>query len=87
MKADVLNMPITALKTVNAGTVGCAMLTGVATGVFADLADAAAKMVRETETFYPRPELHAKYMEIYARYKEVYKAVRPLVSSEFSVKS
>lgn len=80
MKADVLNMPITALKTVNAGTVGCAMLTGVATGVFADLADAASKMVRETETFYPRPELHAKYMEIYARYKEVYKAVRPLVS-------
>ena len=31
MKADILNMPVTALKTVDAGTVGCAMLTGVAT--------------------------------------------------------
>ena len=41
MKADMLNVPITALKTVDAGTVGSAMLTGIATGVFKDLNDAA----------------------------------------------
>lgn len=79
MKADVLDLPITALKTADAGTVGCAMLTGVAIGLFRDLTDAAAHMVKEAETYCPRPELHEQYMEIYERYKGVYGAVRPLM--------
>lgn len=79
MKADVLNLPITALKTVDAGTVGCAMLTGIAIGRFQDLSDAAAHMVEETETYHPRPEMHEKYMMIYERYRGVYNAVRPLM--------
>ena len=79
MKADVLNLPITALKTVDAGTVGSAMLTGIAAGLFTDLNDAAAHMVQETETYCPRAEMHEKYMKIYERYKSVYNAVRPLM--------
>lgn len=79
MKADVLNLPITALKTVDAGTVGSAMLTGIVVGLFRDLEDAAAHMVQEMETYYPREDMHEKYMKIYERYKSVYKAVRPLI--------
>lgn len=79
MKADVLNVPITALKTVNAGTVGCAMLTGIAIGVFKDLDDAAAHMIEKTVTYEPRPEMHEKYMKEFARYQKLYDAVRPLV--------
>lgn len=79
MKADVLNLPITALKTVDAGTVGSAMLTGVAIGVFQGLDDAATHMVQETETYYPRPEAHEKYQAIYKRYRKLYDAVRPLM--------
>ena len=79
MKADVLNLPITALKTSDAGTVGSAMLTGIATGCYRDLQDAADRMVREAETYYPREEAHEKYMRIYERYKQVYGAVRPLI--------
>ena len=79
MKADMLNLPIVALKTADAGTVGSAMLTGVAIGVFKDLRDAANHMVEEIHTYYPRPELHGKYMQIYERYEKVYGAVRPLV--------
>ena len=56
MKADMLNVPITALKTVDAGTVGSAMLTGIAIGVFADLEDAAKHMVEKTVTYEPRCE-------------------------------
>ena len=33
MKADILKLPITALNTVDAGTVGSAMLTGIAAGL------------------------------------------------------
>lgn len=79
MKADMLNLPITALKTVDAGTVGSAMLTGVAIGHFKSLQDAASLMVEETVTYEPREKQHGMYMEIYERYKKLYEAVRPLV--------
>ena len=79
MKADVLDLPITALKTVDAGTVGSAMLTGIATGFFENLEDAADHMVEQTVTYYPREAMHEKYMQIYERYEKVYEAVRPLV--------
>ena len=79
MKADMLNLPMTALKTADAGTVGSAMLTGIAIGLFRDLEDAAAHMVEPMETYQPRPEMHEKYMKIYQRYAKVYEAVRPLM--------
>ncbi len=79
MKADVLNLPVTALKTADAGTVGSAMLTGIAAGIFRDLKDAAEHMVYEVQTYEPRQLMHEKYMEIYERYKGVYRAVRPLM--------
>ena len=80
MKADILGLPITALKTADAGTVGSAMLTGIATGLFRDLADAASHMVQEKETYRPRAFMHDKYERIYERYKELYRAVRPLMN-------
>lgn len=79
MKADMLNLPMVALKTVDAGTVGSAMLTGIAIGVFSDLEDAASYMVEETKTYYPRKEMHEKYVDVYERYSRMYDAVRPLV--------
>ena len=79
MKADILNLPITSLQTSDAGTVGSAMLTGVAVGVYRDLAEAAGIMVRHRETFEPDPERHEQYMQVYERYKKVYSAVRPLM--------
>lgn len=81
MKADILNLPVTMLKTVDAGTVGSAMLTGIVTGAFRDLQDAAVHMVKETGTCRPRPEAHEKYMQVFARYRRVYEAVRPLMQA------
>lgn len=79
MKADMLNMPITALATSDAGTVGSAMLTGIAAGCFADLEDAAAHMVEKKKVYQPRMHMHEQYQKIYQRYRKVYDAVRPLV--------
>jgi len=79
MKADMLGIPITALATVDAGTVGSAMLTGIAVGCFRDIADAAAHMVERRNVYYPRDGMHEKYMEIYKKYRKLYKAVRDLV--------
>ena len=79
MKADILNLPITALTTADAGTVGSAMLTGVAIGLFRNLDEASARMVQQAETFLPRRSQHEAYMKVYERYKSVYNAVRPLM--------
>lgn len=79
MKADILNLPITTQENVNAGTIGSAMLTGVAIGIYKDLSEAANLLVKKGETYYPCEEMHKKYMKIYQRYKGVYNAIRPLV--------
>ena len=78
MKADMLNVPIVSLGNAEAGAVGCAMMAGIATGVFSDLQDAAKVMITEGPTYYPRKEQHEAYMTHYSRYRELYKAVRPL---------
>ena len=79
MKADVLGIPIVALKTVDAGTVGSAMLTGIAIGIFRNLEDAAEHMVEKTVTYEPRMEYHRKYMEMFEKYEKIYAAVRCLM--------
>lgn len=79
MKADMLGIPIVALKTVDAGTVGSAMLTGIALGIFKDLDDAAGTMVEQTVTYEPRAEYHEKYIEVYKKFAKLYGAVRELM--------
>lgn len=79
MKADVLNVPVMALTTSEAGATGSAMLVGVALGVYPDLEAAAERMVKVREVFRPRPEAHEQYEAVYQRYKKLYHAVRPLV--------
>lgn len=80
MKADMLNIPVTAMQTLDAGTVGSAMLTGIALGCFENLDDAAAQMVVTRKTYTPNPDLHEAYQKLYQRYRGVYDAVRPLMT-------
>lgn len=79
MKADMMGLPVTALSTVDAGTVGSAMLAGIAAGVFQDLKDAADKMVTKTKTYEPREAYHRMYAEVFDRYEKLYESVRGLM--------
>jgi xylulokinase len=79
IKADVLALPFDTLETEDAGTVGCAMMAGVAAGAFADLQAAASVLVKRTGIFEPNAEMHARYSAVYERYKKLYNAVRPLI--------
>lgn len=79
MKADILNIPVTTLRSEEAGAAGSAMLVGVAVGVFANLEEAAKVMVVPMDTYYPRQNVHKRYESTYRRYTKVYNAVRPLV--------
>ena len=79
MKADVLGVPVTALRSSEAGGCGAAMMAGVAVGLFSDIKEAAKSMIAERETYQPRTEMHQKYLAVYERYEKLYCAVRPLV--------
>ena len=79
MKADMLNVPIMALETVDAGTVGSAMMTGIALGCYDDLDEAAEHMVHLKKVYNPNPEMHVKYVEQYERYRCLYNSVRTLM--------
>lgn len=79
MKADILGIPIVSLGSSEAGAAGSAMLTGIACNIFANLETAAVKMVKELETYYPRPEQRAAYEPYYEKYRQLYPSVRHLM--------
>lgn len=79
MKADMLNLPIVSLGNAEAGAAGCAMLAGVAAGVYKNLGEAARTMLKEKDTYLPRQEMHEAYQEYYEKYRRLYEASRPLV--------
>lgn len=79
MKADILNIPIVSLGSAEAGAAGCAMMAGIASGVFRNLREAADALITEKETYVPRMEQHAAYMAHYENYRKLYEAVRPLM--------
>lgn len=79
MKADILNVPVVSLGSAEAGAAGCAMMAGVASGVFRNLEEASSVMIQEKEIYHPRPAVHEAYQAHYQRYRRLYEAVRPLM--------
>ena len=80
LKADIFGLPIVSLGSNEAGTIGSIMLTGVASGVFSSLEEAADRLIHEEGTYYPDMKKHAAYLVLFGKYKKVYRAVRPLIS-------
>lgn len=79
MKADILGVPVTSLRTAEAGGAGAAMLAGVALGAYNDLNEAAQALVSERETFYPREDVEILYTKVYEQFERLYSTIRPLV--------
>ena len=69
MFADVLNMPVEIVDTVELGAKGCALAAAVAVGVYPDYASAAAAMVRPSATILPDPEKVPVYERKYQAYR------------------
>ena len=78
IKADACGLPVVTLEGDAAAVRGDAMLAGVATGVFPDLATAGAAMVRPLDRFEPDPATRPAYDEAYGRYLDLFDALRPL---------
>jgi L-xylulokinase len=82
--ADVFRMPIEIVDVAELGTLGCAMAAAVASGVYADLKDAARHMVKIKYRLEPDAENAAIYAKKYALYRKVSEALDGLWK-EFSL--
>jgi xylulokinase len=77
--ASILGLPLERTAASEEGAAfGAALLGGVATGVFADAAEAVASCVHVTDRIEPDPAWQAVYEDGYARFRMLYPALRPL---------
>ena len=76
IKADIYGLPIYQLENKDAGTVGSAMIVGVAIGLFSDLREAASKMVKIKKAFYPNKDKTKMYRKVYRKYKKLYRLLK-----------
>ncbi|GAK52028.1 xylulokinase [Candidatus Moduliflexus flocculans] len=79
IKADVFGVPFVRPKVVEAGTLGAAMLAGLAIGALRSPQDATACFVKQERRFEPDMRRHAIYQEKYAKYQQLYPAVKHLL--------
>ena len=72
IKANIYQLPVAVLKTFEGGTLGAAILAGVAGGVFADEASAADQVVQIDHVLSPDPGQAQRYNRLYAVYTDLH---------------
>lgn len=80
LKADMMGMEIISLNVPQAGTLGVAILAGVACGVYTSAEKAVEQLIKVNKRFTPDPKVHDRYMEKFARYKKMYSAIKTVLS-------
>lgn len=75
LKANIMGKKLTTLQCSEAGTIGVAILSGTAIGMFRTINHAVEKLVKIKKTYYPDPILHAMYNERFRIYKNIYPAI------------
>lgn len=76
--ANVLNLEVEVPENEEGPALGAAMLAAVACGEYADVEEAAERIVKIADAIKPDPELVEKYGKRYAQFKEIYPACKPL---------
>ncbi len=78
LKADILGRRVAVPEVAEATLLGAALLGGVAGGIFADAAAAAAAPGRRERLVPPRPRAAAQYGDYHRAYRDLRAALRPL---------
>ncbi len=81
IKADIFGVPFVRPKVIEAGTLGAAILAGIATGAFKNAQEAIACFVTQEKRFEPNFQRHAIYQEKYQKYIQLYPALKHLLHS------
>jgi xylulokinase len=72
IKANIYQVPVAVLKTFEGGTLGAAILAGVAGGVFSDEASAAGQVVHIDHVLQPDPAQEDRYNRLYEVFKDLH---------------
>ena len=72
IKANVMGVRVKVPRVVEAASLGCAILAGVATGAYADLRRAVEEVVEVGAVYEPDPGLHERYLELSKKYFRAY---------------
>ncbi len=78
MVADIMNMEVDILESEEGPGYGGAILAAVACGEFANVKEAAEKLVKVVDTVKPQPEIAALYEKRYAKFRQIYPTVQGL---------
>ena len=70
--ADVSNVVVNVPENPQSCTLGSAILATLAAGIYKDVDEAVAHMVRYAKSIKPIPENHEKYKKIFAQYQKAY---------------
>jgi xylulokinase len=76
MQADIFALPVAAMASAPSPALGAALLAGVATGVFSDLATASRALARLGHILEPDPERVARYEQRYRTFTALDPAIR-----------
>ncbi len=74
--ANVLNIAVDSIESEEGPALGGAMLAAVGCGVWKDVEEAAARIVKVSATVEPEPELAAKYEKKYQKFRHIYPALK-----------
>jgi len=77
LMADILNCPIVRTQADEGPAYGAALLAGVASGVFADVSEACARIAVRTDVNQPDPATVRRYADYYGAYRALYPATSP----------
>ncbi len=80
--ANVMNLKVDVIESEEGPALGGAMLAAVACGEYANVEEAAAKIVKIVDTVEPDALLAAKYEERYNTFKDIYPACKVLFSDK-----
>ena len=72
IKSDICQIPLETVNSVEAASLGAAILAGKAVGVFADISAAVSSMVQVKARTQPDPERKAVYDQGYAMYQKLF---------------
>jgi xylulokinase len=77
IKASIYRTPIRTTKHAESSILGCAMIAGVAAGVYSTLADATKKLVRLDEEILPNPDWVPRYQKLAELFDQIYDDAAP----------
>ncbi len=82
LKADMFGRKMVALSVEEAGTVGAAILAGVAIGKYKSIDEAVSRFVKIKKEFYPNMKNNEIYQENYKKYKKIYSKIKGIFNTK-----